>query len=426
MDALKTSTPMVVLALVLATVLAALAGLYRRGTAEDAIPTRERPFTDADAADLIERGRYLARIGDCVACHTAPGAAEYAGGRAIPTPFGTLYGPNLTPDRETGLGRWNADDFWHALHDGKSRDGSLLYPAFPYDGYTRVSRDDADAIFAFLRSLPPVRQQNRPPELRFPYDQRPLLAFWRALYFRPGVFEPDARRSAAYNRGAYLVDGLGHCGACHSPRNGLGAPDPDRPLSGSVVLGWYAPALDSAEVAGIALPDPQPLVDLLRTGISSHATAAGPMAEVVYLSLQHLYEPDARAIASYLRERPGAQVETLEPRALIAASDRRLAEGAGVYREHCQSCHGADGEGAPPAYPPLARNPAVTQRSAMNPLQMVVHGGFPPGTAGNPRPYGMPPFGQLLNEAQIAAVTTYVRNSWGNHARGVSAADVRR
>ncbi|MGV3656290.1 MAG: c-type cytochrome, partial [Noviherbaspirillum sp.] len=185
----------------------------------------------ADPQKQVERGAYLARAGNCMACHTVRGGEEYAGGRPIVTPFGAIYAPNITPDDETGIGGWSADDFWRAIHNGKSKDGSFLYPAFPYPSYTRVTREDADAMFAYLRTLEPVRQENRDHDLRFPYNQRILLGVWRALYFRPGVYEARTDRSPEWNRGAYLVQGLGHCAACHTSRNALGASIAEESLS---------------------------------------------------------------------------------------------------------------------------------------------------------------------------------------------------
>ncbi len=210
------------------------------------------PATDDPA--LLARGAYLARAGNCQDCHTPRGAAPYSGGRGIPTPFGTVYSSNLTPDAATGIGTWNAAEFRRALHNGRSRGGRLLYPAFPYDAYTRISDADADALFAYLRSLPPVVQPNRPHALRFPYDTQWALALWRALHFRPGRFEPQPARSAEWNRGAYLVQGLGHCSACHAGRNALGASRDAAGLAGGLIplQNWYAPALNAAHEAGLA------------------------------------------------------------------------------------------------------------------------------------------------------------------------------
>ncbi|RYF89660.1 MAG: c-type cytochrome [Caulobacteraceae bacterium] len=376
----------------------------------------------------IARGAYLARAGDCVACHTARGGAEYAGGRALDTPFGRLYGPNLTPDRDTGIGLWSADDFWNALHNGKSRDGRLLYPAFPYTNYTRVSRTDSDALYAYFRSLAPQRRPNQPHELDFPYNQQALLAGWRLLYFKPAVFTPQPARDLAWNRGAYLVEGLGHCSACHSTRNRLGATGES--LSGGLIptIGWYAPSLTASGEAGMKDWDKEHIVALLGTGISPRGSATGPMAEVVARSLQHLTANDLGAMATYLKSLPstGAPVQDSGER----AGEPLLAEGRRLYGSYCVDCHGADGQGKGngkgAAYPPLAGNRAVTMTPAVNAIRLVLNGGFPPGTAGNPRPYGMPPYSHELNDAQVAAVLTYVRASWGNAAPPVAAQDVNR
>jgi mono/diheme cytochrome c family protein len=365
----------------------------------------------------IARGAYLARAGDCAACHTARGGPAYAGGRAVDTPFGRVMAPNITPDRETGIGAWTADDFWNALHNGVSRGGRLLYPAFPYPNYTKVARDDADALFAYLRSLPPQRQPNQPHALRFPYDSQAALATWRLLYFKPGVYRAEPARGPDWNRGAYLVEGLGHCAACHSPRNQLGASGEG--LHGGLipVQGWYAPSLASKD------PD---LAQLLHTGVSPQGAVAGPMAEVVGRSLQHLSSSDIGAMAGYLASLP-ADKEERQPAA--PPPEGLLKLGGTLYGQHCADCHGKDGRGASsedggPAYPPLAGNRTVLLAEPVNAIRIVLNGGFAPATGGNPRPYGMPPFSQALSDAEVAAVVSYVRASWGNAARMVTPAEV--
>ena len=372
----------------------------------------------------IARGAYLARAGDCIACHTARGGVAYAGGRALDTPYGRFYGPNLTPDRATGIGAWSADDFWHALHNGIAPDGRLLYPAFPYPNYTRVTRADSDALFAYFQSLAPQRQPNRAHQLKFPYNGRALLAGWRLLYFQPGVFVPQATRSSTWNRGAYLVEGLGHCSACHSTRNRFGAGD--NGLEGGLIaaLGWYAPPLSSSHEAGLGNWQEQDIVALLGTGISARGSASGPMAEVVASSLQQLTPGDLGAMAHYLKSLPATQSAPPDPGPPPA--ERVLAEGSRIYETHCIDCHGADGKGHAPIYPPLAGNRAVTMTPAVNAIRIIINGGFPPGTHGNPRPYGMPPFGHELDDAQIAAVLSWTRRSWGNAAPTVSSTDVNR
>lgn len=375
------------------------------------------PQAWAPTAANIARGAYLARAGDCAACHTARGGAAYAGGLAVDTPFGKVMAPNITPDPETGIGAWTADDFWNALHNGIGNKGRLLYPAFPYPNYTRVTRDDADALFAYLRSLPPARQTNHPHALRFPYDSQAALAAWRLLYFKPGVHTPDPGRGADWNRGAYLVEGLGHCSACHSPRNGLGASG--QGLHGGLipVLGWYAPSLASS--------DPH-LAQLLHTGVSPRGAVFGPMAEVVGRSLQHLTDADIGAMAGYLTSLP----RDAEERAPAAVPPEALMKlGGNLYGQHCADCHGKDGRGASsedggPAYPPLAGNRTLAMAEPVNAIRIVLNGGFAPATKGNPRPYGMPPYSPVLSDAEVAAVLSYVRASWGNAAPMVTPAEV--
>jgi mono/diheme cytochrome c family protein len=377
----------------------------------------------------MARGEYLARAGDCVACHTARGGEPFAGGLAMPTPFGTLYTPNITPDPENGIGKWNADDFWRALHEGRSRDGSLLYPAFPYPSYTKVVRADADAIFDYLKSLKPVRKRNRPHDMAFPFNQRKLLLGWRALYFESGEFSPHSGESAEWNRGAYLVQGLGHCDACHTSRNMFGATVKSKEFSGGVIplQDWYAPSLTSNREAGLGQWNVDDVVDLLRKGVARRAIVFGPMAQVVHDSLQYLSEADVRAMAIYLKsivQEGGAPDEPLQIRPTEGQSRASYEQGSKLYDLNCKSCHQANGAGVPPIYPPLANNQAISMEYAVNPIRMVLFGGFPPATRGNPRPYGMPPFAYSMNDAEVAAVVTYMRQSWGNRGTAVSAADV--
>ncbi|MDB5842306.1 MAG: alcohol dehydrogenase [Herminiimonas sp.] len=385
-----------------------------------------------DTAQQIARGKYLTGAGNCMACHTVRGGQPYAGGRAIPTPFGTIFAPNVTPDVATGIGSWNADDFWRALHNGKSKDGSFLYPAFPYPSYTKVTRADSDAMFAYFRTLEPVRLQNREHELRFPYNQRFLLAGWRALYFRPGVYQAQPGQTADWNRGAYLIQGLGHCSACHTDRNALGASIAKADLGGGMIpiLNWYAPSLTSAAEAGLANWEVRHIADLLKTGVSERGAVYGPMAEVVGKSLQHLSDPDIDAMAGYLKsltQPSGVQAPQVAPAPPSDAQTAAILQsGAKLYEKHCAECHKASGAGAPTGYPPLAGNGSLTAPLAVNPIRVVLNGGYPPSTTGNPRPYGMPPFGPVLNDEEVAAVVSYIRNSWGNSARMVTASEVKR
>jgi mono/diheme cytochrome c family protein len=361
-----------------------------------------------------------------MACHTSRGGTPYAGGRAIETPFGTVFGSNLTPDNATGIGQWSAADFWRALHHGRSKDGRLLYPAFPYTSFTQVSRTDSDALYAYLRSLPATRQANRAHQLRFPYQSQAALAVWRALYFTPGSFVPEPGRSAEWNRGAYLVKGLGHCAACHTARNALGASDDSLDLAGGLIpmQNWYAPSLTAASEAGVAQwPLPQ-IVQLLKTGSTPQGSVSGPMAEVVLHSTQYLSDTDLAAMAGFLQALPQSPPPPGAPPPVLAP--RQAALGAKVYDQHCVACHGDKGQGVPGAYPPLAGNRAVTMASSANLVQMVLNGGFAPATAGNPRPYGMPPYRLLLSDTEVAAVLTHLRTQWGHQASPVSELEVGR
>lgn len=397
----------------------------RCGSVIASSPRAQPARTDANETGLIARGRYLARIGGCGECHTSRGGIPYAGGRGVETPFGTVFAPNLTPDPVTGIGAWSVKQFWHALHLGIGRDGEPLYPAFPYPRYTRIRREDADAIFAYLRSLPPVHALTRAPQLRFPYDQRALLWVWRGLFFTPDVFRPEPERSAQWNRGAYLVQGLGHCAACHAPRNVLGAVTGARSLGGGRIpmLGWYAPPLVGLVEERLAQRGASEIAALVRNGVSTHDAAFGPMAEVIYGGLQALSERDARAIAVYLQSlspMPPVMAERLPANAPV------LAEGADIYRHECADCHKADGHGVANVYPALADSPAVRAADPINLVRIVLDGGYPPSTPANPRPYGMPPYFAQLNDVQIAAVLSYIRASWGNAAPPVDSFAVAR
>lgn len=360
------------------------------------------------------RGAYLARIGNCAGCHTARDGAPYAGGQPLATPFGRVHSANLTP---AGLAGWRPQDLWRALHNGRSADGRLLVPACPYPNFSTVSARDVSDLFAFLQGLAPVAQPNRPHALAFPYGTQPALAVWRALYFRPGT--------PAADRGESLVAGLGHCSACHGRRNAWGATGGPLDLRGGTIpmQGWIAPALDDPTQAGVA---GWPLADvqsLLVTGHAPQARVSGPMAVVVAHSLQHLLPADAQAIARFLQRLP----EHRAPRPPAAPpTPEQAALGAQVYEQHCAGCHGARGEGAEPMAPALAGNRALLLPAPDNVIRVVLGGGFGPATAGQPRPFGMPPFATLLGDEEVAAVVTHLRTAWGHHASAVQAPDVNR
>jgi mono/diheme cytochrome c family protein len=392
---------------------------------------RDEPAAPPAAAEpvtpeLLARGEALTRAGNCMACHTARGGLPYAGGRGIATPFGTVYASNLTPDTETGLGAWSAAEFWRALHHGRSRDGRLLYPAFPYINTTLATRADSDAVFAHLRSLPPVRQANTPHALRFPYGTQWALAAWRSLFFRAGEYESNPAQSAEWNRGAYLVQGLAHCNACHASRNALGATASPLDLNGGLIpmQNWYAPALTSPAQAGVADWALDDIVALLKNGVSQRGSALGPMAEVVGRSTQYLPVDDLRAMAVYLQSLP--QTVPAHSTLVKSANGSVLERGARLYAKHCAACHGDGGEGVRGAYPALAGNRLVGMDPPANLVRIVLGGGYPPSTAGNPRPYGMPPFATVLADDDVAALLSYLRSSWGHRASAVTSVDVNR
>lgn len=378
----------------------------------------------ADLPALRERGAYLATAGNCMACHTTRGSEPWAGGRPFTTPFGTLYSSNLTPDPETGLGQWSASAFWRALHHGRSRDGRLLYPAFPYTHTTQIVRADSDALYAYLQSLPPVKAPAPAHQLSWPYGTQAALAVWRALYFKPGSYREDPQHSAEWNRGAYLVRGLTHCSACHAPRDTLAGAD-WQSLSGGLMpgQGWYAPSLISTREASMADWPEEDIIRLLSTGYARDASTSGPMAEVVSQSTQYLSGADLSAMATYLKALPETTADHTR-RASQGQQTGAIIAGAKIYDQNCASCHGSQGQGVKNAYPPLAGNRAVTLQKTENLLQVLLYGGFGASTAGHPRPFGMPPFVLTLNDREVASVLSYIRNSWGNQAPEVSVLDV--
>ncbi|MDQ0015948.1 mono/diheme cytochrome c family protein [Variovorax boronicumulans] len=414
---------LIVLAAVCAGVLVAM---NLRG--EDPLPEQPQAF-DA-TPQQVERGRYLALAGNCAGCHTTRGGQPYAGGLPLETPFGTIYSSNLTSDPETGIGSWSSAHFWRAMHNGRSKDGRLLYPAFPYPNFTKVTREDSDAIYAYLRTVAPAPAPNLAHRLRFPYDTQAALAVWRALSFKPEPFVANAGKPAEWNRGAYLVDGLGHCIACHGARNSLGATETKLGLSGGLIAveNWYAPSLTDKRQAGVAGWPTADVVALLKTGTAPGGSVMGPMADVVFRSTQHLSEADLAAMAGYLKDLPDVPKvdEPARPLAPVRRDAGAMARGGKIYDQRCAYCHGDQGQGASGAYPPLAGNRAVNMSPPTNLIQVVSHGGFLPSTAGNPRPYGMPPFGQVLDAAEVAAVLTYIRGSWGNDSAPVTQLDTMR
>jgi mono/diheme cytochrome c family protein len=396
-------------------------------------PIRAQVAAPSKDQKVIERGAYLARIGNCAACHTAAGGASYAGGDALSTPFGKVYAGNLTADQATGIGNWNSDHFWRAMHHGRSRDGRLLTPAFPYTNFSLMTRNDSDALFAFFTNLPPVVQQNKAHELRAPFDSQLAIAVWRALFFNAA--EPtetiDSAQTPQWNRGAYLVNGPGHCMQCHGTRNAMGALRAGLEFNGSVMQGhgWYAPSLLDNQEASITAWSNEEAVRLLKSGVNTNASVIGPMAHVVSTSLQHLTDDDALAMVVYLKQLPKQyQREAIDTSGGLSqsfsAGESSLLNGKALYETHCASCHGDQGQGAQtadgrPAYPRLQGNRSVQLTAPDNLIQVILKGGYSPATALNPQPFGMPPFSQTLNNDEVANIVSYIRGAWGNKARPV-------
>ena len=363
----------------------------------------------------IERGRYLVNAGDCASCHTDQGGKPYAGGLAVPTPFGTIYSTNITPDPATGIGRWSEQDFYKAMHNGIRRDGKHLYPAFPYPWFTKVSRDDVHAIKAFLDTLTPVRQQNKPTELPWPLSVREVMAGWNKLYFYEGAFKPDPKKSEQWNRGAYLVDGLGHCGACHTDTNVLGAPKTAEKLQGGDFgEHWYAPGLTSNLSDGLGTWSAAEIVEYLKTGANAKSAAGGPMAEVVKNSTQYLSDVDLNAIAVYLKDVPAekGQATTKTP----DIDKQAWSRGEALYVDNCTGCHMENGEGIAQIFPSLKASSGVQAKLPDTVIHVVLAGAKVAATPGKLTGFAMPAFAGKLDDKEVADLVNYIRNAWGNHS----------
>lgn len=370
--------------------------------------------------ELIAYGKTLVEAGDCAGCHTADPAKPFAGGKRIDTPFGAIYAPNLTPDRDTGIGGWADADFTRALRYGVAPDGSNYYPAFPYPYFTKMTKDDTLAIRAYLGTLAPVVSRNKPPELRWSFGYRGLMRIWNTMFFKPGLFEPDQSQSAAWNRGGYLVTGLGHCGACHTPKNYFGADKQAQALSGNEVGGWYAPRLDGAPRTGLKSWSVEDIVEYLQSGRNAKSHADGLMAEVVVNSTSKMSDADVRAIAVYLKGLPPARRETI----VTPPDEATMKTGQAVYAKFCIACHEADGTGSPRIYPPLPANALLQSVNPSSTLRITLDGAHTVTTPRAPNTGEMPAYARQLSDEEIAAVANYIRNSWGNSGPLVTPAQV--
>jgi mono/diheme cytochrome c family protein len=370
--------------------------------------------------ETIERGKALVVAGDCASCHTADPAKPFAGGKRIDTPFGAVYSPNLTPDRETGIGAWSDQDFVRALRFGVDPDGSRYYPAFPYPNFTKLTRPDILAIRAYLASLTPFANEAPPPELRFPLNYRAVMRLWNFLFFRPGILEPDQQKGTDWNRGRYLVEGLGHCGVCHTPKNLFGADRRGRAFSGGMVAGWFAPRLDAAERSGLKSWSVDDIAEYLASGRNGKSDADGPMAEVIANSTSKMTDADIHAIAVYLKSLPPGPPEP----AVLSPPETSMKAGQAIYAHACIACHEADGSGAPRIYPPLPGNPLLQSADPASTLRIILDGAQTLTTPRAPNTGSMPAYAKQLSDQQIADVTNYIRNSWGNAGSAVTAEQV--
>jgi mono/diheme cytochrome c family protein len=376
---------------------------------------------DKQAFEEIARGRYLAIVGDCAGCHNAPGGAPYAGGLPIETPFGTLVSPNITPDRETGIGAGSDDDFVSAMQAGTGRGGQHLYPAMPYTYYTKATREDVLAIRAYLETVNPVHNEVKVNQLPFPFDVRASMAAWNELYFKRGTFAPVAGKSDEWNRGAYLVEGLGHCGLCHTAKNAMGGDEPTQALQGSALQGWYAPDLTGDPGAGLGSWSVDDVVSYLKTGRNNVTAATGPMSDVIVHSTSQMTAADLRAIAVYLKDQPAPSGESPKP---VSGEDRMMRAGQAVYLDNCAACHTSAGTGVPQLFPALKGSPSVQSADPASLIRVVLRGAQSVATDPAPTGPSMPALGWKLADDQVAAAITYIRNSWGNAASAVSAGDV--
>jgi len=376
---------------------------------------------DLQSYELVERGRYLATAADCAACHTKPGGKPFAGGVAIETPFGTLVGPNITPDPDAGIGAWTDDEFAAALQEGRGRGGVRLYPAMPYPAYTKMTREDVLAIRAYLRTVEPAPEKINANQLPFPFNIRSDMAVWNALNFRRGRLEPDPTRSAEWNRGRYLVDALGHCGTCHTPKTVMGADRNSAYLQGTTLQGWFAPNITADARKGIGGWSMDELVNYLKTGANRDAIASGGMGEEVVHSSSLMTDGDLKSIATYLLSLKPASQDNAQP---LAASDARMVTGQAIYKDNCAGCHTDAGTGIPHLFPRLAGSHSVQSDDPTTLIRTVLLGSQGAATAAAPTGPTMPSFAWRLNDAEVASVLTYIRNTWGNAASAVSSNQV--
>ncbi len=402
------------------------------GDEEVAAEVENTPAVDP----VLERGEYLSRMGNCISCHTVHGGPEFGGGvpfhivgGPFSEPVGTIYSTNISPDPETGIGNWTEEEFSRAMREGVSPNGSHLYPAFPYTDFSKITEEDMSAIYTYIMSLEPVTHSPPENDVPFPLNIRMGLFFWNMLFAENEIFQPDPEQSDEWNRGAYLTEGLGHCGACHSPRNFFLAEIEDQALSGGTyfdlveegkVRKWAAVNLTSAST-GLGPWTEADVANYLRTGHSFKAGSFGPMNEVIENSMQYLTEEDAKAMAVYIKSLPPIERDTEQ-----TLSEEETAMGLAVYEEHCEECHRDSGRGAFLKAPPVSGSAIVQAPSAASLINIILYGAEPP--KGVPIPFGawedMAAFGGKLSDEEVAALANYLRTAWDNKGSRVTPEDV--
>jgi mono/diheme cytochrome c family protein len=392
-----------------------------------------------DSQELVRRGAYLARAGDCIGCHTAQKGPPFAGGVPFTISVGKVYSTNITPDPETGIGRYSIKDFVKVMHEGTAKDGHHLYPAMPYTSYVKVSQEDLGALYVyFMQGVKPVHSHNRPAQLKWPLGVRSFMGVWNALYLKKGEYSARVNKSLSWNRGAYLVQGLCHCGDCHTPRGVAGQvkatseQDPKQFLAGAIIDNWYASPLNGDPQTGLYAWSKNEIAEYLKTGRTERVAASGVMAGVVGKSTQYLIDQDLMSIAEYLKSLPSlvddkqrkAPLKTQTKHAL--SLDDRGMQGQRAYLDNCNACHGSDGSGAPRTFPNLAKNENINAQNPISLIHIVLAGSSMPSTQTAPSAFAMPGFGWRLTDDEIADVLTFVRGNWGNQATAVSAQEVGR
>ena len=385
----------------------------------------ERPLTPEEMKRLSARGAYVATAADCYACHTAKGGAAWAGGMPFPTPFGTLYATNISPDKKHGVGNWTRAAFHRAVRDGVGRHGHPLYPAMPYTSYRQMSEDDADAVYAYLMMRDPVPVENKTNKLSFPFNVRQALTFWNLLNLRRDGFAADPKRSATWNRGRYIVDALAHCGECHTPRNLLQGMSMGSYLKGAVIEGIEAPDITEEGLARMGF-DPLSLASFMKTGLSAQGSMTNQMFEVVHFSTQYMREEDLKAMAAYLFDLDQIPHEmALSPAPTPVSVPSQVAASArATYVNLCSGCHGASGQGIPHVAVPLSTNISPRLTSPRNLIHAVLHGIPAQRFPGLERMEPMPGFADMLDDKAVADLANWMRGQWGGQQPNVTAGDV--